>query len=297
MTQNYTEMMFKEMMFKKRVLLNLLDKLQKNNEVKFIEMWNEYVSDIYEDDRRIYHNDEDGVNECIYDFSAYNIVKMVANGKYNSEDTYVTRKDGNLHSFNNIVIYIDVNEMASYIVDKNEKHNFYFDVDAYLNKDYFSLNRDMIIQELILQFPNKFDFNQVHQYFVLNDIDSVGDIIDLDVTLAVDEITNPRTPLYTKQDIWKAMRYILINRNLNDEVWKNTLAFDLEYQTRLVYWGEEVDTKLIEITLRKDRNENDIIVLTSIATIDGEEVRDYDDVTHFSYAEMRVIYDMMLKNI
>ena len=290
MIQNY-----EEMVFKRTIIHNLVTELKNKDEQRFIELWNEYVSDIYEDDRRICANTNDGFDECVWGFDSYDIAVMVSKGKYTDTDAYVTRKDGLIYSLDSSSLdtYIDILELVAFIVDGR----YCFDIDAYLDRDMFALNRDRIIKELVSLSPCDLDFNKVHRYFIDNNVNFVSEMIDMDVWDTIKDIVKPSPKLLTKTDVWNAMKKILDGRNLHEEVWKNTLEFNLAYRTKLIYWGELVDTSLVEITLRKDRNGNDIIVLTSIATIDGEDIRDYDDVTHFSYDEMLTIYNMMVENI
>ena len=93
MIQNY-----EEMVFKRTIIHNLVTELKNKDEQRFIELWNENVYDIYEDDRRICANTNDGFDECVWGFDSYDIAVMVSKGKYTDTDAYVTRKDGLIYS-------------------------------------------------------------------------------------------------------------------------------------------------------------------------------------------------------
>lgn len=99
-----------------------------------------------------------------------------------------------------------------------------------------------------------------------------------------------------KEMIWNAMREILHGRWQDDEVWRNSLQFDLCHKTMLTYYGEKVETSLVEIRL-DDEDGKERIVLTSICLLDGEECREVDDVMHLDVEEMQDVYYMMIKNI
>lgn len=294
MTQNYAEMIFK-----RRVLLAILSQFQNAEFGKFIKLWNEYVDEICEGDRRIFLNDEDGVEELLWDIPKYDILKMVDSRYFDKDLSYVTIKDGLIRTFDEThkYVYTDVTALVSYIVDNNSSSGCYIDIEDYIGKNYINENRDMIIREFVALAPAELDFNMVHNYFVLNDIEKPNDILDMDVWDVIGNIQNPIPNFLTKQEVWDEMRKVLKGRE-TCEGWKDTLVFDLECRIKLICWGKEVDTNLIEIALRKNRYEQDVITLTSVwYDEDGNEMREYDNIMDLNFEEMCKVYEMMMKNL
>ena len=294
-----TQQNYAEMIFKRRVLLTILTKLQNDDFNTFIKLWNEYVDEIYEGDRRIFHNDEDGVDELFWDIPKYYILKMVDSRYYDKDLSYVTIKDGLIKTFDEThkYVYTDVNALVSYIVDNNSSSGCYIDIDEYVGKEYINDNRDMIIREFVALAPAELDFNMVHSYFVLNNIETPNDILDMDVWDVIGNIQNPIPNFLTKQEVWDEMRKVLKGRE-TCEGWKDTLVFDLECRIKLICWGKEVDTNLIEIALRVNRYESEVITLTSVwYDEDGNEMREYDNIMDLNFQEMCKVYEMMLKNL
>lgn len=294
MTQNYAEMMFK-----KRVFLTILTKFQNDDFDTFIKLWNEYVEENYEGNRRIFTNDEDGIDEFLWDFSRFEILKMVDSRYYDKDLSYITMKDGLIRTFDKTYmhIYTDVNEIVSHIVDKNSSSGCYINIEDYIGKEYIDTYRDMIIKEFVALAPAELDFNMVYNYFVLNNIETPNDILDMDVWDVIGNIQKPIPNFLTKQEVWDAMRKILKGRE-TCEGWKDILVFDLECRVKLFCWGEVIDNDLIEIALRKNRYEQDVITLTSVwYDEDGTENREYDNIKDFSFDEMVRVYEMMLKNL
>lgn len=294
MTQNYAEMIFK-----RRVLLAILSQFQNVEFGKFIKLWNEYVDEICEGDRRIFRNDEDGVEELLWDIPKYDILKMVDSRYYDRDLSYITIKDGLIRTFDEThkYVYTDVTALVSYIVDNNSSNCCCIDIDEYVGKEYINENRDMIIREFVALAPTELGFNMVHNYFVLNDIETPNDILDMDVWDVIGNIQNPIPNFLTKQEVWDEMRKVLKGRE-TCEGWKDTLVFDLECRIKLICWGKEVDTNLIEIALRKNRYEQDVITLTSVwYDEDGNEMREYDNIMDLNFEEMCKVYEMMMKNL
>lgn len=294
-----TQQNYAEMIFKRRVLLTILSQFQNAEFGKFIKLWNEYVDEICEGDKRIFHNDEDGVEELLWDIPKYDILKMVDSRYYDKDLSYVTIKDGLIRTFDEThkYVYTDVNALVSYIVDNNSSSGCYINIEDYIGKEYINENRDMIIREFVALAPAELDFNMVHNYFVLNDIEKPNDILDMDVWDVIGNIQNPIPNFLTKQEVWDEMRKVLKGRE-TCEGWKDTLVFDLECRIKLICWGKEVDTNLIEIALRKNRYEQDVITLTSVwYDEDGNEMREYDNIMDLNFEEMCKVYEMMMKNL
>ena len=282
---------------KKRILLNLIDNLRKTDEIKYIDMWNEMCDDNYECDRKIRLNTDGEIEDICYDYTWRDFAEMLTKSKYYKDDKYITQKDGIIHSFNHIELFTDVNELVSFLLDKEDKPTWY-DIDNYTSALNFDKHKDYIIRMIIGEYDTSLSYNDVTRFFNENDILSVADVMVLDFTKMVDEIKNPQPKAFlTKQDVWGAMKKILKGRE-TCEGWKDTLVFDLECRVRLVCWGEEVDNDLIEIALRKNRYEQDVITLTSVwYDEDGTENREYDNIMDLSFEEMVRVYDMMVKNL
>ena len=294
-----TQQNYAEMIFKRRVLLAILSQFQNAEFGKFIKLWNESVDEIYEGDRRIFLNDEYGVEELLWDIPKYDILKMVDSRYFDKDLSYVTIKDGLIRTFDEThkYVYTDVTALVSYIVDNNSSSGCYIDIEDYIGKNYINENRDMIIREFVALAPAELDFNMVHNYFVLNDIEKPNDILDMDVWDVIGNIQNPIPNFLTKQEVWDEMRKVLKGRE-TCEGWKDTLVFDLECRIKLICWGKEVDTNLIEIALRKNRYEQDVITLTSVwYDEDGKEMREYDNIMDLNFQEMCKVYEMMMKNL
>lgn len=294
-----TQQNYAEMIFKRRVLLAILSQFQNAEFGKFIKLWNEYVDEICEGDRRIFRNDEDGVEELLWDIPKYDILKMVDSRYFDKDLSFITIKDGLIRTFDEThkYVYTDVTALVSYIVDNNSSSGCYIDIEEYVGKEYINENRDMIIREFVALAPAELDFNMVHNYFVLNDIEKPNDILDMDVWDVIGNIQNPIPNFLTKQEVWDEMRKVLKGRE-TCEGWKDTLVFDLECRIKLICWGKEVDTNLIEIALRKNRYEQDVITLTSVwYDEDGKEMREYDNIMDLNFQEMCKVYEMMLKNL
>ena len=281
---------------KKRILMTLIENLRKNDEIKYISMWNEMCEDNYECDRMVRENTDSNLADIRIDYFERDYAEMLMKSKYNKDDRYITQKDGIIHSFNNITFFTDINEIVGYLMDSDDKPTWY-DIDNYTYVLEFEPNREYISFALT-EYDKSLSPNDITRYFNENDIYSVADVMLLDLAKMVDEIKNPQPKAFlTKQDVWDAMRNLLKGRE-TCEGWKDTLVFDLECRVRLVCWGEEVDNDLIEIALRKNRYEQDVIALTSVwYDEDGTENREYDNIMDLSFEEMVRVYDMMLKNL
>lgn len=282
---------------KKRILLTLIDNLRKTDELKYIDIWNEMCEDNYECDRKIRLNTDAEIEDIRFDYFWKDFAEMLTKSKYYKDDRYITQKDGIIHSFNHIELFTDVNELVSFLLDK-EDNPTWSDIEYYTCVLNFDKHKDYIIRMIIGEYNTSLSYNDVTRFFNENDIVSFADVIMLDFAKMVDEIKNPQLKTFlTKQDVWDAMRKILKGRE-TCEGWKDTLVFDLECRVRLVCWGEEVDNDLIEIALRKNRYEQEVIALTSVwYDEDGTENREYDNIMDLSFEEMVRVYDMMVKNL
>lgn len=282
---------------KKRILLNLIDNLRKTDEIKYIDIWNEMCVDNYETCRRIRYNTDDEIEELRYDYTWTDFAELFTKSKYSKDDIYITKKNGILHSFNDIELFTDVNEIVSFLLDKEDKPTWY-DIDNYTYALKLEDNKDYIIRMIIGEYDTSLSYNDVTRFFNENDILSVADVMVLDFAKMVDEIKNPQPKaFFLKEDVWNEMKKILKGRE-TCEGWKDTLVFDLECRIKLICWGKEVDTNLIEIALRKNRYEQDVITLTSVwYDEDGNEMREYDNIMDLNFQEMCKVYAMMLKNL
>ena len=282
---------------KKRILLTLIDNLRKTDEVSYIDIWNEMCEDNYECDRKIRLNSDDEIHDISFDYTWTDFAEMLTKSKYYKDDKYITQKDGIIHSFNHIELFTDVNELVSFLLDKEDKPSWY-DIDNYTSALDFDKHKDYIIRMIIGEYDTSLSYNDVTRFFNENDILSVADVMVLEFAKMVDEIKHPQLKAFlTKQDVWDAMKKMLKGRE-TCEGWKDTLVFDLECRVRLVCWGVEVDNDLIEIALRKNRYEQDVIALTSVwYDEDGTENREYDNILDLSFEEMVRVYDMMVKNL
>ena len=281
---------------KKRILMTLIENLRKNDEMKYISMWNEMCEDNYETDRKIRMNTDGEIEDIKYDYFWTDFAEMLTKSKYNKADRYITQKDGVIHSFNHIELFTDVNEIVCYILDSDDKPTWY-SIDNYTHCLKFEENKEYISFALT-EYDKRLSPNDIIRYFNENDFYSVADVMMIDFATMVDEIKNPQPKAFlTKQDVWDAMRNLLKGRE-TCEGWKDTLVFDLDCKVRLVCWGVEVDNLLIEIALRKNRYEQDVIALTSVwYDEDGTENREYDNIMDLSFEEMCKVYDKMLKNL
>lgn len=282
---------------KKRILLTLIDNLRKTDELNYIDIWNEMCEDNYECDRKIRLNNDAEIEDIRFDYFWKDFAEMLTKSKYYKDDRYITQKDGIIHSFNNIELFTDVNELVSFLLDKEDNPNL-SDIEYYTRVLDFEEFKDYIIRMIIGEYNTSLSYNDVTRFFNENDILSVADVIMLDFGKMVDEIKHPQPKAFlTKQDVWDAMKKILKGRE-TCEGWKDTLVFDLECRVKLVCWGEVVDNDLIEIALRKNRYEQDVIALTSVwYDEDGTENREYDNIMDLSFEEMVRVYDMMVKNL
>lgn len=282
---------------KKRILLNLIDNLRKTDEIKYIDMWNEMCDDNYECDRKIRLNNDDEIQDILFDYTLRDFAEMLTKSKYCKDDKYITQKDGIIRSFNNIELFVSANEIVGCLMDNKETPSWY-DIDNYTYVLKFEEYKDYVIRMIIGEYNTSLSYNDVTRFFNENDILTVADVMVLDFAKMVDEIKNPQPKTFLmKDDVWNAMKNILKGRE-TCEGWKDTLVFDLECRVKLVCWGEVVDNDLIEIALRKNRYEQEVIALTSVwYDEDGTENREYDNIMDLSFEEMVRVYDMMLKNL
>ena len=281
---------------KKRILMTLIENLRKNDEMKYISMWNEMCEDNYECDRMVRENTDSDLADIRIDYFERDYAEMLMKSKYNKNDRYITQKDGIIHSFNNVELFTSVNEIVVYLIDCKEKPTWY-DINNYTYVLNFDENKEYISFALT-EYDKRLSPNDIIRYFNENDIYSVADVMLIEFATMVKEIKNPQPKAFlTKQDVWDAMRNLLKGRE-TCEGWKDTLVFDLDCNVRLVCWGVEVDNLLIEIVLRKNRYEQDVIALTSVwYDEDGTENREYDNIMDLSFEEMCRVYDKMLKNL
>ena len=281
---------------KKRILLSLIDNLRKTDETKYIDIWNQMCDDKYESDRNVRLNTDEEIHYISFDYTWVELAEMLSKSKYYKDDKYITQKDGVIHSFNHIEAFTSVNEIVGYLID--EVHPTWYHIDTYTYDLSLEDNMDYIIRLIIGEYDTSLSYNDVTRFFNENDILSVADVIVLDFAKMVDEIKNPQPKAFlTKEEVWNAMKKILKGRE-TCEGWKDTLVFDLECRVKLFCWGKEVDTNLIEIALRKNRYEQEVIALTSVwYDEDGTENREYDNIMDLGFDEMVRVYDMMVKNL
>lgn len=230
-------------------------------------------------------NDEDGLKRLFENYSTYEIVESVAGGYYNPSHPYATIHHGELHTFININEYFDKEFVADFLMEKEDYLNLndffcqscgekgYYDYCDIFIKHYLRFNTkatDLKARKAVVNVFN--DWNN----FLYFSWDELNDSIRSS----------------TKEDVFDDMRNILKDRD--DKI----LWFDDDNcKVSQYYFGETMEHLMVSVRLVKDREGNDVILQDADILIDGELIREIDNVMHLSFKEMQELYKLMEKNI
>lgn len=274
-----------EKKIKREMLLEMIDYALKHNTEGMRDLQNELVcwsgACIY---GTIEYNNEDGLHMLFDGYCTHEIVESVAGGHYNPTDKYATIHHGELHTFNNIADYFDRAFVVDYLMD-NEKFNLndYF-YQSCGDKGYYDYC-DIFIKHYL-----RFNTNTTERK-VRNAVVDVFNDWNNFLYFSWDEL-NDNVRSSTKEDVFDDMRNLL--KNTDDKI----IFFDDDNcKINLYYFGETIEHLMVNVRLVKDREGNDAIIQDADILIDGEVIREIDNVMHLSFEEMKALYELMEQNI
>lgn len=273
-----------EKKIKKEMLLEMIDYALKYDADGMRNLQNEITCLKYDYPYGIIEkNDEDGLHSLFDGYCTYEIVESVAGGYYNPTDKYAIIHHGELHTFDSIKDYFNREYVADFLL-KQEKLNLndFFcqtcGVDGYY--DYC----DIFIKHYL-----HFNTNTTERK-VRNAIVDVFDDWNKFLYFSWDEL-NDNVRSSTKEDVFDDMRNILKDRD--DKI----LWFDDDNRKiSQYYFGETMEHLMVSVRLVKDREGNDVILQDADILIDGELIREIDNVMHLNFKEMQELYKLMEEN-
>lgn len=280
--KNMTDM---EKKIKREMLLEMLDYALKNDADGMRNLQNEILLSwsgcTYD---TIETNDEDGLQRLFETYCTYEIVESVAGGYYNPTHPYAIVHHGELHTFININEYFDKEFVADFLMEKEDYLNLndffcqscgdkgYYDYCDIFIKHYLRFNKETTERKIRNAVVDVFNDWNNFLYFSWDEL-------------------NDNVRSSTKEDVFDDMRNILKDRD--DKI----LWFDDDNcKVSQYYFGETMEHLMVSVRLVKDREGNDVILQDADILIDGELIREIDNVMHLSFKEMQELYKLMEEN-
>ena len=229
-------------------------------------------------------NNEDGMYRLLSNYNAYEIVELMSNGSWNKNHKYVTIENGGIKTMNHIADYFDKHFIADFIMSHENYLNLndFFcatysgdDWNAYVElfiKHYVSYNPHTSTLKARKAVASAFERWNDFIYYSWNNLDDMV-----------------RTS--TKEDVFDDMRNILKDRG-NKTLWFD----DDKRKVQQYYFGETIEHLMVSVRLVKDREGNDVILQDADIIIDGEVIREIDNVMHLNFEEMKALYNLMEQN-
>lgn len=229
-------------------------------------------------------NDEDGLKRLFENYLTYEIVESVAGGYYNPSHPYAIVHHGELHTFININEYFDKEFVADFLMEKEDYLNLNdFFCQSCGEKGYYNFC-DIFVKHYLRFNTNATDLK------VRKAVVDVFDCLNNFLYFSWDEL-NDTIRSSTKEDVFDDMRNILKDRD--DKI----LWFDDDNcKVSQYYFGETMEHLMVSVRLVKDREGNDVILQDADILIDGELIREIDNVMHLSFKEMQELYKLMEEN-
>lgn len=229
-------------------------------------------------------NDEDGLNRLFESYYNYEIVQSVAGGYYNPTHPYAIVHHGELHTFVDVKEYFDREFVADFLMEKEDYLNLNdFFCQTCGDKGYYDYC-DIFIKHYLRFNTNATDLKA--RKAVVNLFNDCNNFL----YFSWDEL-NDSIRSSTKEDVFDDMRNILKDRD--DKI----LFFDDDNcKINQYYFGETMEHLMVSVRLVKDREGNDVILQDADILIDGELIREIDNVMHLSFNEMQELYKLMVEN-
>lgn len=275
-----------EKKIKREMLLEMMDYALKHDADGMRNLYNEVVCLDGSCTRDfIETNDEDGLKRLFENYSTYEIVKIVADGYYNPNDTYATICNGELWTFKNIEDYFDKEFVADFLMAKEDSLNLNdFFCKTCGNDGYYAYC------DIFIKYYLRFNAETTERK-VRNAVVDVFNDWNNFLYFSWDEL-NDNVRSSTKEDVFDDMRNLL--KNTDDKI----IFFDDDNcKINLYYFGETIEHLMVNVRLVKDREGNDVIIQDADILIDGEVIREIDNVMHLSFEEMKALYELMEQNI
>ena len=275
-----------EKKIKREMLLEMFDYALKHDADGMRELQNEALCAwngcIYD---TIEANDENGVTRLFENYSIYEIVNSSVSGNYHHNHKYVIIHHGELISFDNVADYFDKAFVADFLMLRED----FFNLNDFFCKtcgdDGYYAYCDIFIKHY-LRFNAETTERKVRNAVV----DVFNDWNDF-LYFSWDEL-NDNVRSSTKEDIFDDMRNLL--KNTDDKI----IFFDDDNcKINLYYFGETREHLMASVRLAKDREGNDVILQDADILIDGELIREIDNVMHLNFKEMQELYELMEQNI
>ena len=229
-------------------------------------------------------NDEDGLNRLFESYYNYEIVQSVAGGCYVPTHPYAIIHHGELHTFVDVKEYFDKEFVANFLMEKEDYLNLNdFFCQSCGDKGYYDYC-DIFIKHYLRFNTNATDLKA--RKAVVNVFNDWNNFL----YFSWDEL-NDNIRSSTKEDVFDDMRNILKDRE--DKI----LFFDDDNcKINQYYFGETIEHLMVSVRLVKDREGNDVILQDADILIDGELIREIDNVMHLSFNEMQELYKLMEEN-
>lgn len=273
-----------EKKIKREMLLEMIDYALKHDADGMRNLQNEITCLKYDYPYGIIEkNDEDGLHSLFDGYCTYEIVQSVAGGHYTPTDKYAIIHHGELHTFDSIKDYFNREYVADFLL-KQEKLNLndffcqscgtqgYYDYCDIFIKHYLTFNTNTTERKVKNAVVDVFDDWNKFLYFSWDEL-------------------NDNVRSSTKEDVFDDMRNILKDRD--DKI----LWFDDDNRKiSQYYFGETMEHLMVSVRLVKDREGNDVILQDADILIDGELIREIDNVMHLSFKEMQELYKLMVEN-
>lgn len=274
-----------EKKIKREMLLEMIDYALKHDADGMRNLQNELLLScsgcIYD---TIETNDEDGLKRLFETYLTYEIVESVAGGHYVPTHPYAIIHHGEFHTFNNIADYFDKAFVADFLMEKEN----YFNLNDFFCQS-CGVNGYYDYCDIFIKHYLRFNTNTTERK-VRNAVVDVFDDWNKFLYCSWDEL-NDNVRSSTKEDVFDDMRNILKDRD--DKI----LWFDDDNcKISQYYFGETMEHLMVSVRLVKDREGNDVILQDADILIDGELIREIDNVMHLSFKEMQELYKLMEEN-
>ena len=269
---------------------DLLFNLLYDNTTTLFEVYQEYLT--YNDTTYIVKNDEDGLNDLFENDNVFDIIRATCYGSYTMTETYAKINDhGNLESFDYLEDMVDIHKIVDWMLG---------------NKGDAGCAWDCICNDEILAFDLHFQEMFATDFALeLDDVETwyndYEDAFEHVIMTPWDELkkefndwveNNPtKKELQTKEEVFDKMENTLMC------CVDKTLWFNKKNVVIQKYYGELTPHTIVSLRLCKTRNGQTIILQDADVVVDGETIREIDDVTHLSLEEMVALYDLMMENI
>ena len=268
----------------------LLFNLLYNNTDTLFEVYKEYLT--YNDTTYIVKNDYDGLNDLFESHPTFDIIRATCYGSYTITESYAKINGrGNLESTDYLEDWVDIHKIVDWMLDNKEDAGCAWDCIRNDEILAFDLNfQEMFATDFALELDDVEtwynDYEDAFEHVIMTPWDELKKEFN-------DWVENNPTKkeLQTKEEVFDKMENTLMY------CVDKTLWFNKKNVVIQKYYGELTPHTIVSLRLCKTRDGQPIILQDADVVVDGETIREVDDVTHLSLEEMVVLYDLMMENI